>query len=97
MKVHWSPEARRDLAEIVAFIWHDNRVAAKRMREVFMASSARLAKTPFLGRPGAQPDTRELIPHPSYRMVYEVRADVVWVVALFHTSRQWPPVREGAL
>ena len=35
--------------------------------------------------------TRELIPHRSYRIVYEVGPETVWVLALVHTSRQWPP------
>lgn len=37
--------------------------------------------------------TRELIPHESYRLVYEVQADAVWILALVHTARLWPPTR----
>jgi toxin ParE1/3/4 len=95
VKVRWSPEARRDLAEIVSFIWRDNPIAARRMRELFIVSSGRLDRSPFLGRPGAQPNTRELIPHPSYRLVYEVQDNMVWIVALVHTARQWPPSDEA--
>ncbi|WP_114149036.1 type II toxin-antitoxin system RelE/ParE family toxin [Pararhizobium haloflavum] len=35
--------------------------------------------------------TREIIPHRSYRVVYEVRDDRVQVTAVVHTARQWPP------
>ena len=35
---------------------------------------------------------RELIPHESYRLVYEIERETVWVLALVHTARQWPPV-----
>ena len=40
------------------------------------------------------PGTREWIPHASYRLVYEVDEDhgAVWILALVHTARQWPPV-----
>ena len=46
-----------------------------------------------MGRPGQIPGTRELIPHESYRLVYEVQADTVWILALAHTARLWPPNR----
>jgi plasmid stabilization system protein ParE len=47
-----------------------------------------------MGRPGQIPGTRELIPHESYRVVYEVQADTVWILALVHTARLWPPFRQ---
>ncbi len=37
---------------------------------------------------------RELIPHESYRLVYEIDDDAVWMLALIHTARQWPPMQE---
>lgn len=91
MKVVWLPAAKRDRAEIVDFIAVDNRTAAARMDELFMAAAARLGRFPQLGRPGKIPGTRELIPYENYRLVYEVEADTVWVMALVHTARQWPP------
>lgn len=48
----------------------------------------------MLGRPGKIPGTRELIPHENYRLVYEVQDDTVWVLALIHTARQWPPMTD---
>ena len=41
----------------------------------------------------SQAGTRELIPHESYRLVYEIEGTTVWVLALVHTARQWPPAR----
>jgi plasmid stabilization system protein ParE len=46
-----------------------------------------------MGRPGQIPGTRELIPHESYRVIYEVKVDTVWTLALVHTARMWPPAR----
>jgi plasmid stabilization system protein ParE len=45
-----------------------------------------------MGTTGKIPGTRELIPHESYRLVYEIDAGTVWVLTLVHTTRQWPPV-----
>lgn len=53
------------------------------------------AEHPNLGTPGKIPGTRELIPHESYRLVYEIEAETtVWILALVHTAMQWPPVRK---
>ena len=38
--------------------------------------------------------TRELVAHESYRLVYEIDGSTVWVLALVHTARRWPPVTE---
>ncbi|MBB6559132.1 addiction module RelE/StbE family toxin [Acidovorax soli] len=85
--------AEKDRADIVDFIAQDNPLAAIRMDEIFSAAVGRLAEHPLLGRSGQIPGTRELIPHESYRLVYEVQADTVWILALVHTARLWPPAR----
>lgn len=58
-------------------------------------AAARLANFPLLGKPGQIAGTRELITHENYRLIYEVveADDTVWVLALIHTARQWPPGR----
>lgn len=91
MKVFWTSGAEQDRARIFEFIGQDNPLAAIRMDELFAAAAGRLAQHPLLGRMGQVPGTRELIAHESYRLVYEVEGDAVWLLALVHTRRQWPP------
>ncbi|WP_254615040.1 type II toxin-antitoxin system RelE/ParE family toxin [Burkholderia pyrrocinia] len=55
-----------------------------------------MADFPESGRLGRIAGTRELIPHENYRLVYEISASIVWILALVHTSRMWPPVRDNA-
>lgn len=93
MRVLWTLSAEQDRADIVDFIAQDNPLAAIRMDETFSAAVGRLAEHLLLGRAGQIPGTRELIPHESYRLVYEVRADTIWILTLMHTARQWPPTR----
>jgi toxin ParE1/3/4 len=38
--------------------------------------------------------TRELNPHENDRLVYEISGETVWMLALVHTARQWPLVRD---
>ncbi len=95
MKVVWTPEAQQDRADIWDYIATESPLAAARMDELFGLAAARLARHPLLGKPGRVPGTRELIPHESDRLVYEIEGEAVWVLALVHTARQWPPVRDA--
>lgn len=90
MIVCWTPEALADRRAIHLHIRHDNPPAAIAMDELFEAAAERLATTPRMGKPGLIEGTRELIPHESYRLVYEIIDETAWVLALVHTRRQWP-------
>ena len=79
MKVVWTPEAEQDRDAIWLTIAADNGFAAVHMDELFSDAAARLADHPKLGRPGKIAGTRELIPHESYRLVYEVDRETVWI------------------
>lgn len=93
MIVVWTPEAERDRADIWDYIAAGDPGAAIRMDELFSDTATRLATYPNLGKMGEVPGTREFLPHESYRLVYEIDRETVWVLALVHTARQWPPIR----
>ena len=91
MKVIWVSAAEQDRTDILDFIAEDNPLAAIEMDEQFSEAAGRLGVHPELGKPGLIVGTRELIPHESYRLVYEVQQDAVWILALVHTAQLWPP------
>lgn len=93
MKVLWALAAAQDRSEILDYIADDNIPAALRLDELFAAAADSLCDNPLLGRPGRVAGTRELIPHESFRLVYEVTDDAIWILALVHTARLWPPER----
>ena len=95
MKVVWTSQALQDRVDILEYISEDNPLAAVRLDEFFSDSAKRLAAHPKLGRAGKIPGTREVIAHESYRLIYEINGDIVWMLALVHTSRQWPFVRDS--
>ena len=64
------------------------------MDQLFSDAAARLAEHPMLGRPGTIAGTRELIPHDSYRLVYEINNEAIWLLALVNTAQQWPYLRD---
>ncbi|GEN27402.1 hypothetical protein HVA01_10480 [Halovibrio variabilis] len=90
MIVIWTPEAEQDRADIWDYIAADNPGAAVRMDKLFSDAAAGLAAHPKMGRAGKIAGTCELIPHQSYRLVYEIDRETVWVLTLVHTARQWP-------
>lgn len=94
MKVLWAQEALNDRTAIWDYLEERNPLAAAEMDERFSEAAARLAEQPLMGAPGKIAGTRELIPHEHYRLVYELdeEAGIVWIVALIHTARCWPPV-----
>lgn len=94
MRVVWTPEALQDRIDIWDVISAENPRAAARMDQRFSDAAARLARYPKLGRLGAVAGTLELIPHEHYRLVYEIADETVWILALVHTSRRWPPLRD---
>lgn len=95
MKVRWTPEAEQDRADVWDYISADNPLAAVRMDQLFSDAAAKLADFPMLGRAGRIAGTREFNPHESYQLVYEIDTvgATVWMLALVHTARHWPPVK----
>lgn len=91
MKVVWTSEAHHDRADVWDYIAENKPQAAAAIDESFSDAATRLAEYPFMGRSGKIPGTRELLPHESYRLVYEIVGETV--LALIHTSRRWPPER----
>lgn len=94
MKVVWAPEAEADRLAIIEYIANEDPGAAAHMDQLFSDAAAMLARFPMRGRPGAIVGTRELVPHGSYRLIYEIEGETVWVLTVVHAARQWPPVQD---
>ena len=94
MNIRWSGRATRDRSTIFTYLAANNPKAAVKIDDLFAKTAGALAKFPLTGTPGKIPGTRELVPHESYRLVYEVDGDAVWILAIVHTARQWPPELE---
>jgi toxin ParE1/3/4 len=92
VKILWTPEAEQDRAAIWDYLQARDPHAALRMDRLFRDAVAALADFPLLGHEGEIAGTRELTPHRSYRIVYEVIEDTVWILVLIHSARLWPPL-----
>ena len=92
MKLVWTGPALLDRRAIYDYIETDSPRAAAELDQLFTQAAARLLAYPHMGREGRVPGTREWVAHPHYVMVYEIAADAVIVIAVLHTSRQYPPL-----
>ena len=91
MRFEWGLDAQRMRDEAVAFLaGRSSRAALLLERRLFQVSRA-LADNPYLGRPSRVAGLREFVVTPSYRLVYVVGVEIVLVIALLHTSQDWPP------
>lgn len=80
--------AARDLENIVDYFAQDNPTAAESTFRAIVRAAEKLPAFPAMGRPGRHPETRELsIADLPYLIVYEVGADAVTILAVFHTAR----------
>lgn len=94
MNLVWARLASADRNEIRQYIARDNPVAALALDELFSEQANHLVDHPGLGRPGRVVGTRELVVHQNYLLIYDTVSDVVRILRVLHTSRQWPPARE---
>lgn len=92
MKVIWAKRAVLTRNALIDFIADDSVLAALEVDDTITAATLRLAEFPLLGKPGRIAGTRELVAHEHYILVYEVADDILVILMVLHTSRQWPPV-----
>lgn len=91
MIVQWTRQAINDRASIFDYLLSHNPSAAMSMDACFEQAAGHLKRFPRSGKIGLVSGTRELLPHPSYRLVYEVAGDRLTILTVIHTARQWPP------
>lgn len=88
MRLVFAEPAERDLKDIIDYIAQDNPAAAEKVYRAIIASTERLTRFPEIGRVGRLPDTRELtVASLPYLVVYQVAAETVTILAVFHSAR----------
>ena len=92
MWVNWTDSALSDVLNITDFIGKDDVEAADAISNKLQNAANSLADFPHKGTIGRVEDTRELVAHPRYILVYAVLEDRVDILSVLHTSRQYPPV-----
>ena len=93
MKVRWTRTAIGHLASIYEYIGRDSPRYARRMVDRITSRSRQIAQFPRTGQmvPEYQdPDVREVV-EGQYRVIYEVTAQEIHVLAVIHGAQLMPP------
>lgn len=90
MRVRFTPTARSQFLEALAYIRRDNPAAARQFRDNVEKKLRRLKDHPESGR--MIPEFQEL-PHREviispYRVFYRVEKKTIWIVALWHGAQE---------
>ncbi|HWK47479.1 MAG TPA: type II toxin-antitoxin system RelE/ParE family toxin [Stellaceae bacterium] len=90
LPVVWRAEALDSLATIIGYIADRNPPAARRLKAAIEAAVLPLTEHPLIFRSGRVPETREIVAHPNYIIVYRVAADRIEIVNVLHARQQYP-------
>jgi len=89
MLVEWRPEARAELWQILNYIGDRNLVAANELYQAIEAATSALPEHPYLYRFGRVSNTREIVVHPNYLVVYRVM-DRIEILSVLHARQEYP-------
>jgi plasmid stabilization system protein ParE len=90
-KVIWAPSALDDIESIAEYIAKDSVEMASLFVSRLFDATDHLEDFPFSGRIIPEinnPDCREVI-YGSYRIMYRVENNEVWVTGVIHGARDW--------
>jgi toxin ParE1/3/4 len=88
MRIIWTETAISNLTEIRRFIEQDQPVAARRVAQRIITAAERLAKYPYLGRAGREPETRELVVAGTpYIIPYRIHGGRLAILAVLHSAQ----------
>jgi toxin ParE1/3/4 len=92
-KVIWAPAALEDIESIAAYIARDSVHHASLFVDRILEAADNLKEHPLIGRAIpeiGQTDCREIF-YGSYRIMYRVQKNSVWINAVIHGARDWKP------
>jgi toxin ParE1/3/4 len=90
VNILWAKQAQRDRRAIFDHIDAANPAAALDLDRKIRDAASLLSNNPQLGRIGNVPDTRELVIHRRYLLVYRATASTIYVLRVLHTARRPP-------
>lgn len=88
MKIVWTVDAAQDRERIYDYLDERNPLAAIELDDLIRDKVELLSQNHLMGRIGRKENTRELVVHPHYVVVYDVM-NVIRVLRILHTSQQW--------
>ena len=91
MRIVWTPRAQQNLRDVARYLTQFNPIASLATVRLVRAAPQQLLQHPASGRLGRVEGTRELIiVGSSYILPYRVTSERVEILAVLHSSQQWP-------
>ena len=91
MQVIVAPAARDDIQQAHAYYAERSPEAAVHLVRSILDALEGLALFPLIGGSGVVPGTRErILTRYPYKIVYEVKGDLIEVDRVLHTAQRWP-------
>jgi toxin ParE1/3/4 len=90
LPIRWQTEAQADLATILAYIAAHNKQAATDLYNEIDRAVSQLPHHPYLYRLGRVADTREMVVHPNYVVVYRIGVAAIEILSVMHTRKRSP-------
>ncbi|WP_263487909.1 type II toxin-antitoxin system RelE/ParE family toxin [Pseudomonas sp. REP124] len=87
--VEWKHQALDALSDIIDYIEQYNPKAANALHRTIVTSTEGLSAMPYCYRSGRLPDTREMVVHRNYVVVYRVMGNVE-ILTVLHARREYP-------
>ena len=93
MKVIWSNTAIEHLLTLFEQISKDSPLYAQRIIERLIDRSEQIAVFPLMGREVPEYQVRDIreVLEPPFRLIYQLHADQIDVLAVIHSTRILPP------
>ncbi|AMH00169.1 type II toxin-antitoxin system RelE/ParE family toxin [Serratia liquefaciens] len=90
MKLKWTDPAIADRMAIYDYLASKNPIAAAEIDALISAAASQLSRNPSSGKVGRVSGTLEWVIHHFYLLIYEVKNDLLIILAVVHSRRQWP-------
>jgi plasmid stabilization system protein ParE len=90
LPIRWGIKAKADLAGILAYLRKRNQQAATDLLAEIKRAVTQLPQHPYLYRMGRVTNTREMVVHTSYVVVYRVGITAIEILAVLHSRRRYP-------
>jgi toxin ParE1/3/4 len=78
------------MRRIIDYVSDDNPDAAESLEHEIHQRVSRLRYGPFAYRAGRAPDTREMVVHPNYIVIYRVTTTSIIILRVLHAAQRWP-------
>ncbi len=89
--VIWQSLAKFHARAITDYIAQDSKAAARKALTAIIDAPQPLLEMPYIGRIGRVEGTRELVVgNYPYILAYRIKNDVIEILDVIHTAREWP-------